>query len=81
LDETNAAHTEVLNHIKRRFREETFTRESRLGDNDDDTRRIGTIVPYELERVEEDEDQLARQEQKDNDDDKEDRWRRRARSA
>jgi glutamate dehydrogenase len=28
LDETNAAHAEVLNDIKRRFREETFTRES-----------------------------------------------------
>ncbi|KAJ8456442.1 hypothetical protein ONZ45_g18719 [Pleurotus djamor] len=28
LDENNAAHAEVLNDIKRRFREETFTRES-----------------------------------------------------
>src|SRR5882762_5986783 len=28
LDETNPAHAEVLNVIKRRFREETFTRES-----------------------------------------------------
>jgi glutamate dehydrogenase len=28
LDETNPAHAEVLNDIKRRFREETFTRES-----------------------------------------------------
>ncbi|THH30597.1 hypothetical protein EUX98_g3609 [Antrodiella citrinella] len=28
LDESNAAHAEVLNDIKRRFREETFTRES-----------------------------------------------------
>lgn len=28
LDETNPAHAEVLNNIKRRFREETFTRES-----------------------------------------------------
>jgi hypothetical protein len=28
LDEMNAAHAEVLNDIKRRFREETFTRES-----------------------------------------------------
>ena len=28
LDETNSAHAEVLNDIKRRFREESFTRES-----------------------------------------------------
>ena len=28
LDEANPAHAEVLNDIKRRFREETFTRES-----------------------------------------------------
>lgn len=28
LDESNPAHEEVLNDIKRRFREETFTRES-----------------------------------------------------
>lgn len=28
LDETDPAHAEVLNNIKRRFREETFTRES-----------------------------------------------------
>ena len=28
LDESNATHAEVLNDIKRRFREETFTRES-----------------------------------------------------
>ena len=28
LDETNATHAEVLNNIKRRFREETFTRQS-----------------------------------------------------
>lgn len=28
LDETNPSHAEVLNDIKRRFREETFTRES-----------------------------------------------------
>ena len=28
LDETNLTHAEVLNDIKRRFREETFTRES-----------------------------------------------------
>ena len=28
LDETNPTHAEVLNDIKRRFREETFTRES-----------------------------------------------------
>ena len=28
LDESNPAHAEVLNDIKRRFREETFTRES-----------------------------------------------------
>lgn len=28
LDESNASHAEVLNDIKRRFREETFTRES-----------------------------------------------------
>ncbi|KAL0960963.1 hypothetical protein HGRIS_005961 [Hohenbuehelia grisea] len=28
LDESNAEHAEVLNNIKRRFREETFTRES-----------------------------------------------------
>lgn len=28
LDESNPAHAEVLNNIKRRFREETFTRES-----------------------------------------------------
>jgi glutamate dehydrogenase len=28
LDETNPAHAEVLNDIKMRFREETFTRES-----------------------------------------------------
>jgi glutamate dehydrogenase len=28
LDESNSAHAEVLNDIKRRFREETFTRES-----------------------------------------------------
>ena len=28
LDETKAVHAEVLNDIKRRFREETFTRES-----------------------------------------------------
>jgi glutamate dehydrogenase len=28
LDESNAAHAEVLNNIKVRFREETFTRES-----------------------------------------------------
>ncbi|KAI0049429.1 NAD-specific glutamate dehydrogenase [Auriscalpium vulgare] len=28
LDESNASHAEVLNNIKRRFREETFTRES-----------------------------------------------------
>ena len=27
LDETNPDHAEVLNNIKRRFREETFTRE------------------------------------------------------
>lgn len=27
LDESNASHAEVLNDIKRRFREETFTRE------------------------------------------------------
>ena len=26
IDETNATHAEVLNNIKRRFREETFTR-------------------------------------------------------
>ncbi|KAF8529291.1 NAD-specific glutamate dehydrogenase [Hysterangium stoloniferum] len=30
LDETNPAHAEVLNEIKKRFREETFTRESIL---------------------------------------------------
>jgi glutamate dehydrogenase len=28
LDESNPSHAEVLNDIKRRFREETFTRES-----------------------------------------------------
>jgi len=28
LDEADPAHAEVLNNIKRRFREETFTRES-----------------------------------------------------
>jgi hypothetical protein len=28
LDESNPAHAEVLNNIKRRFREETYTRES-----------------------------------------------------
>ena len=28
LDESNASHAEVLNVIKRRFRDETFTRES-----------------------------------------------------
>ena len=28
LDETNPTHASVLNDIKRRFREETFTRES-----------------------------------------------------
>lgn len=28
LDESNASHAEVLNDIKRRFRDETYTRES-----------------------------------------------------
>ena len=28
MDESNPAHASVLNDIKRRFREETFTRES-----------------------------------------------------
>lgn len=31
MDEENPAHGEVLNDIKRRFREETFTRESIAG--------------------------------------------------
>ena len=43
LDESNASHAEVLNDIKRRFREETFTRESIMEAIDFDGSSVVTI--------------------------------------
>ena len=62
--------------------EEDFGSAGARSDDDDDARSVRTIVPHELERVEEeDEDQIARQEQQrdqqEEDEDHEERRRRR----